>query len=335
MYELPYHTQDISKTSFLVTGGAGFIGSNIVEYLLKYNVGKVRVLDNLSNGFYKNVEPFLQNSRLEFIEGDIRDLDTCTKACGGIDYVLHQAALGSVPRSIQDPITSNEVNVGGFLNMLVGARDQQVKRFVYAASSSTYGDSPTLPKKEEVIGKPLSPYAITKYVNELYADIFQKTYGLNCVGLRYFNVFGPRQDPKGAYAAVIPLFIDAILEGKAPLINGDGEQTRDFTFVENAVQANIKAALDEKRKETAQVYNIAFGERTSLNSLYNTLKELTNSTAKATYGNDRPGDVRDSLADISKARGDFGYKPQFDIQKGLQITLDWFRQNKEFIEVRK
>lgn len=335
MYELPYHTQDISKTSFLVTGGAGFIGSNIVEYLLKYNVGKVRVLDNLSNGFYKNVEPFLQNSRLEFIEGDIRDLDTCTKACEGIDYVLHQAALGSVPRSIQDPITSNEVNVGGFLNMLVGARDQQVKRFVYAASSSTYGDSPTLPKKEEVIGKPLSPYAITKYVNELYADIFQKTYGLNCVGLRYFNVFGPRQDPKGAYAAVIPLFIDAILEGKAPLINGDGEQTRDFTFVENAVQANIKAALDEKRKETAQVYNIAFGERTSLNSLYNTLKELTNSTAKATYGNDRPGDVRDSLADISKARGDFGYKPQFDIQKGLQITLDWFRQNKEFIEVRK
>jgi UDP-N-acetylglucosamine 4-epimerase len=219
--------------------------------------------------------------------------------------------------------------------MLVGARDQQVKRFVYAASSSTYGDSPTLPKKEEVIGKPLSLYAITKYVNELYADIFQKTYGLNCVGLRYFNVFGPRQDPKGAYAAVIPLFIDAILEGKAPLINGDGEQTRDFTFVENAVQANIKAALDEKRKETAQVYNIAFGERTSLNSLYNTLKELTNSTAKATYGNDRPGDVRDSLADISKARGDFGYKPQFDIQKGLQITLDWFRQNKEFIEVRK
>ncbi len=335
MFEKPYHEQSIDQVSFLVTGGAGFIGSNIVEYLLKFNVGKVRVLDNLSNGFYKNVEPFVAHPNFEFINGDIRNLETCHDACQGMDYVLHQAALGSVPRSINDPITTNDVNVGGFLNMLVAARDQKIKRFVYAASSSTYGDSPILPKKEDVIGKPLSPYAITKYVNELYADVFNKSYGLECVGLRYFNVFGPRQDPKGAYAAVIPLFIDAILEGKPPVINGDGEQTRDFTFVENAVQANIKAALSAEKGPAAQVYNIAFGQNTSLNLLYNILSDLTQSKLKPVYGPSRAGDVRDSLADISKANRGFGYAPAFDIHQGLGITLDWFKSNKDFIALRK
>ncbi len=334
MYEQKFHTQDISNLTFLVTGGAGFIGSNLVEYLLKYNVGKVRVLDDLSNGFYKNIEPFADNSTFEFIKGDIRDLETCMNAAKGCDYILHQAALGSVPRSINDPILTNTVNIDGFLNMLVAAKENKVKRFVYAASSSTYGDSKQLPKVEENIGKPLSPYAVTKYVNELYTDVFEKTYGLDCIGLRYFNIFGPRQDPKGAYAAVIPLFIDAVLQNEPPKINGDGEQTRDFTFVENAVQANIKAALAENITSKSKVYNVAVGDRNSLNQLYAILKEKMKSDIEPIYGANRIGDVRDSLANIDKAKKDFDYNPKIGIEKGLEITLDWFGENQEFIKRR-
>lgn len=334
MFEKPFHNQPLESLTILVTGGAGFIGSNIVEYLLKHNTGKVKVLDNLSNGFYKNIEPFIDNPALEFLKGDIRDPDDCQEACRDCDYVLHQAALGSVPRSIKDPATTNSVNIDGFLNMLVAARDNNAKRFVYAASSSTYGDNRELPKIEEKIGKPLSPYALTKYVDELYAEIFEKIYGLECVGLRYFNVFGPKQDPKGAYAAVIPLFIDAVLENRPPTINGDGEQTRDFTFIENVVEANIKAALTTEIKSKQKVYNIAYGQRTSLNQLLEVLKAKMGVTFDPLYGPVREGDVRDSLADIGKAKRDLDYNPRIDIQKGLEITLDWFKANKEFITRR-
>ncbi|MGV3587412.1 MAG: SDR family oxidoreductase [Adhaeribacter sp.] len=331
MYEQPFHQESLNNKSFLITGGAGFIGSNLVEYLLKYEAGKVRVLDNLSNGFRKNIQFFLDNPAFEVVEGDIRDVETCNRACAGIDVVLHQAALGSVPRSIKDPVTTNNVNIGGFVNMLLAAKDQGVKRFVYAASSSTYGDSKALPKVEENIGKPLSPYAVTKYANELYADVFGKTYGIEIIGLRYFNIFGPRQDPNGAYAAVIPLFIDAVLKGKSPRINGDGGQTRDFTFVENCVEANIRAALVQNPEAINQVYNIAVGDRTSLNDLFNILKEEAGSDISPEYGPDRAGDIRDSLADISKAQRLLGYNPQIRIKEGLQITLDWFRNNQAFI----
>ncbi|MFB9861857.1 SDR family oxidoreductase [Rufibacter immobilis] len=325
----------MEQTSFLVTGGAGFIGSNLVEYLLKYNAKKVRVLDNYSNGFHKNLKDFQGNEALEVLEGDIRNLETCMKACEGMDVVLHQAALGSVPRSVKDPVTSNEVNVGGFVNMLMATKEQGVKRFVYAASSSTYGDSKSLPKVEDMIGRPLSPYAVTKYANELYADVFGKTYGMGIIGLRYFNIFGPRQDPNGAYAAVIPLFIDAVLNNRGPRMNGDGEQTRDFTFVENCVEANIRAALVENPEAINQVYNIAVGDRTSLNDLFNILKEEAGVDVQAEYGPERAGDIRDSLADISKAQRLLGYNPQIRIQEGLQRTLAWFRDNQDFIYNQK
>ena len=331
MYENPFHSQSLENKSFLITGGAGFIGSNLVEYLLKYKAGKVRVLDNLSNGFRKNIKTFLDNPAFEVLEGDIRDAETCMKACAGIDVVLHQAALGSVPRSIKDPVTTNNVNIGGFVNMLLAAKDQQVKRFVYAASSSTYGDSKSLPKVEDKIGKPLSPYAVTKYANELYADVFGKTYGMEIIGLRYFNIFGPKQDPNGAYAAVIPLFIDAVLKGKPPRMNGDGGQTRDFTFVENCVEANIRAALTDNPEAVNQVYNIAVGDRTSLNDLFNILKEEAGSDVVPEYGPDRAGDIRDSLADISKAQRLLGYNPQVRIREGLKQTLEWFKHNQTFI----
>ncbi|RSK42647.1 SDR family oxidoreductase [Hymenobacter perfusus] len=334
MYNTPFHDQPLDNLSFLVTGGAGFIGSNLVEYLLKYGAKEVRVLDNFSNGFRKNVALFESNPALRVIEGDIRDRHTCIDACQGVDVVLHQAALGSVPRSINDPITSNDVNVGGFVNMLVGAKEAGVKRFVYAASSSTYGDHKALPKVEDRIGKPLSPYAVTKYANELYADVFGKTYGMEIIGLRYFNIFGPRQDPNGAYAAVIPLFIDAVLEGRPPKMNGDGGQTRDFTFVENCVQANIKAALVQNPEAVNQVYNVAVADRTSLNDLFNILKEEAGSDITPEYGPDRAGDIRDSLADISKANNLLGYQPQIRIQEGLQKTLSWFKENQEFIAER-
>lgn len=334
MYNTPFHDQPLDTLSFLVTGGAGFIGSNLVEYLLKYGAKEVRVLDNYSNGFRKNVALFEGNPALRVIEGDIRDPQTCLDACHGIDIVLHQAALGSVPRSINDPITTNDVNVGGFVNMLKAAKDTGIKRFVYAASSSTYGDHPGLPKVEDRIGKPLSPYAVTKYANELYADVFGKTYGMEIIGLRYFNIFGPRQDPNGAYAAVIPLFVDAVLSHRAPRMNGDGGQTRDFTFVENCVQANIRAALVQNPEAVNQVYNIAVADRTSLNDLFNILKEEAGSDLTPEYGPDRAGDIRDSLADISKARNLLGYTPQVRIREGLQQTLEWFKTHQDFIAER-
>lgn len=319
-----YHTTDLSKHAFLITGGAGFIGSNLVAYLLQNNAKKVRVLDNLATGFMKNLEPFQNNPSFEFLEGDIRNLETCKKAMEGIDFVSHQAALGSVPRSINDPITSNEVNVTGFLNMLVAQKESEsVKRLVYAASSSTYGDSKNLPKVEDTIGKPLSPYAVTKLVNELYADVFFKTYGTQTIGLRYFNVFGPNQSPTGAYAAVIPLFMQALKDEKTPTINGDGEQTRDFTFVQNAVQANVRAFF-AKEEAINEVFNVAFGERISLNTLWEDLKNISGKEVKANYGPPRKGDVRDSLANIDKARKLLGYDPLFSVKDGLKLTWEKF-----------
>ena len=327
MYQTPYHSQTLSNYSFLVTGGAGFIGSNLVEYLLKHEAGKVRVLDNLSTGFLKNIAEFRNNPTFEFIEGDIRNLATCQQACDGIDYVSHQAALGSVPRSIKDPITTNNVNISGFLNMLVAARDMGVKRLVYAASSSTYGDSPELPKQENRIGKPLSPYAVTKYVNELYADVFAKTYGTQTIGLRYFNVFGPRQDPNGAYAAVIPLFIKAILDSKPATINGNGETSRDFTFVENAVQANIKALLTTTPEAVNQVYNVACGEQTTLNELWQYLTLLSGKNIEPLYAPERSGDVRHSLADVSKAKQYLDYQESVTVKAGLQLVVEWYKNH--------
>ncbi|PKA82143.1 UDP-N-acetylglucosamine 4-epimerase [Ulvibacter sp. MAR_2010_11] len=319
-----YHQQDLSQYSFLVTGGAGFIGSNLVAYLLKYGAKKVRVLDNLASGSLQNIAEFKNNPAFEFMEGDIRKLEDCMAAVDGMDFVSHQAALGSVPRSINDPITSNDVNVNGFLNMLQAQnQSQSVKRMVYAASSSTYGDSKSLPKIEDTIGKPLSPYAVTKLVNELYADVFHKTYGTETIGLRYFNVFGPKQSPTGAYAAVIPLFMQALKDDKAPTINGDGEQTRDFTFVENAVQANV-CAFFASENAVNEVFNVAYGDRISLNELWKELKNISGKELKANYGPPRKGDVRDSLANIDKARKLLGYNPGFSVAKGLKITWEEF-----------
>lgn len=319
---------EITGNKILVTGGAGFIGSNLVSYLIKNNASNVRVLDNLSTGHYKNIAQFEDLSNFEFIKGDIRDVDTCQKACEGMDYVLHQAALGSVPRSITDPITSNDVNVSGFLNMLVAVRDQKVKRLVYAASSSTYGDSQEIPKVEDKIGKPLSPYAVTKYVNELYADVFAKTYQMEIIGLRYFNIFGPNQDPNGAYAAVIPKFINLFLNNEAPVINGDGTISRDFTYVDNAVQANIKAMLSDNSTAINQVYNVACGESTSLNELVSILKRETGVTLEVTHGPNRVGDIEHSLADVSKAKDRIGYTPDVDINEGLKRTVSWFKDSR-------
>ncbi len=325
MYNSSYHSQNLSNLSFLITGGAGFIGSNLVEYLLKYGAKKVRVLDNLSNGHLHNISEFKTNQAFEFIEGDIRNLQTCKQAMEGMDYVSHQAALGSVPRSINNPIISNETNVSGFLNMLVAFKESNtVQRMVYAASSSTYGDSKTLPKQEEKIGNPLSPYAVTKLVNELYADVFGKTYQTDTIGLRYFNVFGPKQDPNGAYAAVIPLFMKAIKENKPPIIHGDGEQTRDFTYVENAVQANIRAFFGSKVAAN-QVVNVAYGERISLNTLWETLQDISEKKLQPEFGPSRKGDVRDSLANIEKAKNLLGYDPLFSVRDGLKVTWQYFK----------
>jgi len=323
MYQQPFHTKDISNSTFLITGGAGFIGSNIVEYLLKYNAGKVRVLDNFSTGHISNLQDYLHLTNFELMEGDIRHADTCCQAANNVQYLLHQAALGSVPRSIDDPITSNDVNVGGFVNMLVAARDAGVQRMVYAASSSTYGDHPALPKTEDAIGKPLSPYAVTKLVNELYADVFSRVYNFHTIGMRYFNVFGPRQNPRGPYAAVIPLFIEAALKGESPYINGDGETSRDFTFVENAVQANISAVLADNITQH-EVVNIAFGKRTTLNELWQYIAEYTGINNTPIYGEERKGDVKHSLADIAKAKQLIGYKPEINVHKGLQTTIAWY-----------
>lgn len=327
MYKTPYHTKDLSKYSFLVTGGAGFIGSNLVAYLLMYGAKKVRVLDNLSNGYLKNITEYLDHPSFEFMEGDIRDLETCKKAMLDIDYISHQAALGSVPRSIDNPITTNDVNISGFLNMLVAQKESDtVKRLVYAASSSTYGDSKALPKVEDAIGKPLSPYAVTKLVNELYADVFYKNYGTQIIGLRYFNIFGPKQSPNGAYAAVIPLLMQSLQDGKPPTIHGDGEQTRDFTYVENAVQANVRSFFAPE-EAINNVYNIAFGDRFSLNTLWNDLKAISGKELSANYGPNRKGDVKDSLADISKAQKLLGYNPLFSVKEGMKTTWEVFNKN--------
>ncbi|MCY1223253.1 UDP-glucose 4-epimerase [compost metagenome] len=316
----------------LITGGAGFIGSNLCEHFLEKG-HKVVCLDNFATGHRHNIEPFLDNENFTLIEGDIRDLDTCNKAVNGVDYVLHQAALGSVPRSINDPITSNEVNVSGFLNMLVASRDANVKRFIYAASSSTYGDSETLPKVEDKIGKPLSPYAITKYVNELYADIFSKTYGLETIGLRYFNVFGRRQDPNGAYAAVIPLFVKQFMDYENPVINGAGDFSRDFTYIKNVVQMNEKAIQAINKEAVNTVYNTAVGDRTTLNELVGYLKEFLSvldpkiASVEIKHGPNRKGDIPHSLASIDKARKLLGYEPTHKIKEGLKEAVDWYWEN--------
>ncbi|MEI6950291.1 SDR family oxidoreductase [Paraflavisolibacter sp. H34] len=315
----------------LVTGGAGFIGSNLVKHLLQLEtVTKVRVLDNLATGFLKNIEEFESDPRFEFIQGDIRDYQTCLQACEGIDGISHQAALGSVPRSINDPLTTNEVNITGTLNIFTAAKEQGVQRVVYAASSSTYGDHPGLPKVEDKIGNPLSPYAVTKYVMELYAKVYANVYGLELVGLRYFNVFGPKQNPTGAYAAVIPLFVKAVLDNEPPTINGDGSTSRDFTFVDNAVQANIRALFTRNKEAVNQVYNIAFGEQTSLNELFEEIKSIAGSDLAPKYGPSRKGDVLHSLADISKAKALLGYDPEVNIRNGLKVAFEWYRQHYHF-----
>ncbi|MEN3324116.1 SDR family oxidoreductase [Mariniflexile soesokkakense] len=319
----------LKNKQILVTGGAGFIGSNLCEILLDNNINIV-CLDNFSTGKMENIKPFLNKSHFKLIEGDIRNLDDCKLACNNIDYVLHQAALGSVPRSIKDPITTNDVNVSGFLNMLVAARDANIKRFIYAASSSTYGNHEALPKIEDTIGKPLSPYAITKYVNELYADIFNSTYNLDTIGLRYFNVFGKRQDPNGAYAAVIPKFIQQFINHEPPIINGNGSYSRDFTYIDNVVQMNINALTTTNKNALNTVYNVAYGEETTLLELATLLKTYLSefddsiNNIEIKHTNNRAGDIPHSLASITKAKELLNYHPKFDIKSGLKIAISWY-----------
>ena len=323
---------NIKNKRVLVTGGAGFIGSNLCEALLEKQ-NTVMCLDNFATGKRENIADFLNNSDFTLIEGDIRNLEDCHKASQGVDYILHQAALGSVPRSIKDPITSNDVNVSGFLNMLLAARDNGVKRFVFAASSSTYGDSKSMPKVEDIIGKPLSPYAITKYVNELYADIFSKTYGLETIGLRYFNVFGRKQDPNGAYAAVIPKFVSQLMAGQSPVINGDGNYSRDFTYIDNVIQANLLSLVTKNPKAINTVYNVAFGDRNTLNDLMRYLKEYLSSfdpniaSVAVINGPNRVGDIPHSHASVQKAKDLLNYNPQFSLQQGLKEAVKWYWEN--------
>lgn len=335
LYNSLYHDIDLSQFKFLVTGGAGFIGSNLVEYLLRNGAGHVRVLDNLSNGYIENINDFMSLSNFEFINGDIRNLDTCKIAVDGIDFVSHQAALGSVPRSISDPINSNQVNIDGFLNMLVASKDSStLKQFVYAASSSTYGDSKTLPKVEGNEGKPLSPYAVTKLVNELYADVFSRVYNFHTIGLRYFNIFGPKQNPNNPYAAVIPIFCKHFINGTEITINGDGETTRDFTFVENAIQANIKAMLFGQnliRKvniSKSEVFNVACGDQISLNEMVELLSQISGKKIKIKYNAERKGDVRHSKANINKIAEFCNYNPLIQFKDGLREVYNWYNENK-------
>jgi len=321
-----------SQNIILITGGAGFIGSNLCEYFLTQG-HKVICLDNFSTGHRHNLKDCIDNPNFKLIEGDIRNLSDCMKAVEGVDYVLHEAALGSVPRSINDPITTNEVNVSGFLNMLTASRDAKIKRFIYAASSSTYGDSEGLPKVEDVIGKPLSPYAITKYVNELYAEIFSKTYGLETIGLRYFNVFGRKQDPNGAYAAVIPKFVMQLMNYESPVINGDGNYSRDFTYIDNVIQMNELAMTSQNSEAINTVYNTAFGDRNTLNDLVGYLKKYLAafdskiSDVEIVYGANRIGDIPHSLASIEKAKSKLGYDPKYSLQEGLKEAVSWYWNN--------
>lgn len=323
---------NFTKKRVLVTGGAGFIGSNLCEALLNKD-NKVVCLDDFATGKRKNIAEFLKDPNFILIEGDIRKLQDCLKATKHVDYVLHQAALGSVPRSINDPIKSNEVNISGFLNMLVASRDNGVKRFVFAASSSTYGDSKSMPKVEDIIGKPLSPYAVTKYVNELYADVFSKTYGMETIGLRYFNVFGRKQDPNGAYAAVIPKFVSKLMKGESPVINGDGNYSRDFTYIDNVIQANLLSLVTTNKNAINTVYNVACGDRNTLNDLMRYLKEYLSdfdpkiSNVHVIYGPNRAGDIPHSHARIDKAKEKLNYNPQFSLQKGLKEAVKWYWNN--------
>lgn len=322
----------IQNKIILVTGGAGFIGSNLCESLLNMS-NSVRCLDNFSTGKYENIEALQKNPKFTLIKGDIRNLDECRNATKGVDFVLHQAALGSVPRSINDPITTNEVNISGFLNMLIASKDAKVNRFVYAASSSTYGDSKLLPKTEETIGKPLSPYAITKYVNELYADNFHVIYGMDTIGLRYFNVFGRRQDPNGDYAAVIPKFVMHFMKHESPVINGDGKYSRDFTYIDNVIQVNMLALITENKAALNTVYNVAFGESATLNEVADHLKFYLSKydkdiqNIKVHHGPERIGDIPHSLASIDKAKKILGYNPEYSLKEGLKIAVEWYWKN--------
>jgi len=320
-----FHSNDISQFTFLVTGGAGFIGSHLIEYLLNNNAKKVICLDDLSNGSISNVELFKKFDNFQFIEGDITNIQTCDEACKNVDFVLHQAALGSVPRSVKNPLATHEANATGFINILNAAKENKVKRVVYASSSSVYGDDKSLPKVEENVGNPMSPYAVSKKSNELYAKVFYQLYGLEVIGLRYFNIFGPRQTPNGPYAAAIPIFITHALEGKSPFINGDGSNSRDFTYIENAVQANIKALFCENKDALGEVFNIAVGERTTVLELYNTITEILNSDLKPTHREDRVGDIPHSLADISKVKKLLDYSPTIMSKEGLKRTVEWYK----------
>lgn len=332
---------NFSGYAVLVTGGAGFIGSNLCRKLLDLG-NRVVCFDNFSTGRFDNIEDLLQHRYFKLFEGDIRDKEECSQVCQNIDFVFHQAALGSVPRSLEDPQLTNEVNVTGFLNMLVAARDAGVKRFIYAASSSTYGDSPELPKEEDRIGKPLSPYAVTKYVNELYADVFYRSYGLECIGLRYFNVFGEWQRPDGAYAAVIPRFIGMLMRKESPVIHGNGDQSRDFTYVANAVQANIRAATTKNPDALNTVYNVACGERTTVNELFLVIRKVLSDLdpeiggVEADYGPSRQGDVKHSLASVQKAERLLGYKPTHSFSEGIAKAVPWYYKNlKAFYDAKK
>jgi UDP-N-acetylglucosamine/UDP-N-acetylgalactosamine 4-epimerase len=318
----------------LVTGGAGFIGSNLAEKLLKdERVSFVRVFDNLATGSLKNIEALTSHLKFEFLQGDIREYDSCLAACDTIDRITHQAALGSVPRSIADPLTTNDVNITGTLNIFTAAKEKNIKRVVYAASSSTYGDHPGLPKVEDIIGNPLSPYAVTKYVNELYARVYASLYGMQFIGLRYFNIFGPKQNPQGPYAAVIPLFVKGLLENEPPKINGDGSHSRDFTYVENAAQANILSLFTDNPAAVNQVYNIACGHQTSLLELFNYMKKEANSDLQPVHGPDRMGDVKHSLADISKANKLLGYDPAVSVEEGMKKTFRWYKEESSKFEI--
>ena len=322
----------LKDVKVLVTGGAGFIGSNLCEYLLDHGA-IVHCLDNFATGHKKNISSLLDHPNFTLFIGDIRNFEDCKRAVASVDYVLHQAALGSVPRSIKDPKTTNDVNIGGFLNMITAARDEKVKRFIYAASSSTYGDSESLPKQEDIIGAPLSPYAITKYVNELYADIFHKTYGIDTIGLRYFNVFGRKQDPNGAYAAVIPKFIKQLIDHQSPVVNGDGSFSRDFTYLDNVIEMNVKSMLTSNEEALNTVYNVAYGEQTTLNQLIEILKDLLShyddeiKNIQTLHGPERVGDIPHSLASIEKAKTLLGYSPNFDLKNGLEASVAWYWKN--------